>query len=87
MEVSTPDQSPAHWRACVGKRMKPTTLSHQNYGGGEVNLVREIKVTIKRATFTTDATIQVQARAPVDLLLGTNVYTASLRFCILSIRC
>ena len=53
--------------------MKPTTLSLQNYGGGEVNLVREIKVTIKRAAFTTDTTIQVQAGAPVDLLLGTNV--------------
>lgn len=67
-----PDQFPADWRACVRKRMKPTTLSLQTYGG-EVNLVREVKVTIKRAAITTDATIQVQAGAPIDLLLGTDV--------------
>ena len=53
--------------------MRPTTLSLQNYGGGEVNLVREMEVTIRRANFTINATIQVQAGAPVDLLLGTDV--------------
>ena len=55
-----PRQSPTDWRACVEKQMKPTTLSLQNYGGGEVNLVREIKVTIKRAAFT-DAIIQFKS--------------------------
>ena len=52
--------------------MKSTTLSLQNCGRGEVNLVREIKVTIKQAAFITDATIQVKTRAPVNLLLGTD---------------
>ena len=34
-----------------------------------MNLVREIRVTIKRVT---EVTVQVQAGAPVDLLLGTD---------------
>ena len=49
-------------------------LSLQNYGGGKVNLVREIEVTLKRASFKTKATIQVQAGALVDLLLGTDTH-------------
>ena len=32
-----------------------------------MNLVREIQVTIKRASFTAEVTVQVQAGAPVDL--------------------
>ena len=66
-------QDPDDWKHSVEKRLKPTTLSLRSYGGSDVNLVREIRVTLKRANHVTDAIVQVHAGAPVDLLLGTDV--------------
>lgn len=46
-----PKWHPSDWKGLVEKRLKPTILSLQSYCGGEVNLVREIRVTInKQAT-------------------------------------
>ena len=38
-----------------------------------MNIVHEIKVTIAGLSFSVEATIQMHAGAPVDLLLGTDV--------------
>ena len=65
-------QDPAEWRASVERRLKPTNLTLRDHGGSEVPLVREVELSLKRESFVTTATIQVQAAAPVDLLLGTD---------------
>ena len=57
----------------MNKHLKPTTFKLQNYGGGEVAIVREVEITLGKAGFTTNATVQVQAGALIDLLLGTDV--------------
>ena len=57
----------------MNKRLKPTTLKLQNYGGGEVAIVCEVEITLGKAGFTTNATVQVQAGTLIDLLLGTDV--------------
>ena len=68
-----PHQSPSNWRAEVEKRLLPPSVPLRKYGGGELNIVREIRVTLTRLTFSVEATVQVHAGAPVDLLLGTDV--------------
>ena len=55
------------------KQLLPPSVPLRNYGGGELNIVREIKVTLARLSFSVEATIQVHAGAPVYLLLGTDV--------------
>ena len=54
-------------------RLKPSTLDLQSYGGGRLNLVRQLTVTLSTPGHTVEAVIQVQSGAPVDLLLGTDL--------------
>ena len=61
-----------HWRAAMELRLKPSTLDLQSYGGGRLNLVRQLTVTLSTPGHTVEAVIQVQSGAPVDLLLGTD---------------
>ena len=66
-------QSPADWRKEVEKRLEPSTVTLQNYGGGQLSLIRQIQVKLSKAGNQADAIIQVQQDAPVGLLLGTDV--------------
>ena len=67
-----PDQSPAEWRKSVEQRMVPPSMSLFCYGGGKLNLVKQMEVTLSRAGYTSTAIVQIQSGAPVDLLLGTD---------------
>ena len=49
----------------------PPSMSPFCYGGGKLNLVKQMEVTLSRAGYTT-AMAQIQSGAPVDLLLGTD---------------
>ena len=71
-----PTQSPEQWRKAVEKRLKKPSLNLNNYGGGELNLVRELEVEISRAGYSTKAVIQVHVGATVDLLLGTDLMSS-----------
>ena len=75
-------QSPADWREEVEKRMEPSTVALQNYGGGQLPLIQQIRVKLSKAGNQADAIIQVQHDAPVGLLLGTDVL-APLGFTVL----
>ena len=69
-----PEQSPAEWHTEVEKRLEPPSVTNlRSYGGGELKLARQIKVSLSRVGGKTiDAVLQVQSNAPVDLLgLGT----------------
>ena len=75
-------QSPADWRAEVEKRLEPSMVALQNYGGDKLPLIRQIQVNLSKAGKQVDAIIQVQHDAPVGLLLGTDVL-AQLGFAML----
>ena len=68
-----PNQSPADWRKAVHTRLQPTTVSLHRYGGGKLAIVRQAQCLIAREGYEVDAILQVQMKAPVDLLLGTDV--------------
>ena len=57
--------------------MEPPSFTNlRNYGGGELKLARQSKVSLSRVGGKTiDAVLQVQSNAPVDLLLGTDLGT------------
>ena len=53
-----------------------------NYGGGEVNIIGQLPVSLKLGDKECRATILVQKGAALDLLLGTDLQT-QLGFCVL----
>ena len=68
-----PDQTPEEWRRWVEARLQPPTLTLKNYGGGQLFLLRQIKVSLKRGDHAVEATIMVQKDPPEDLLVGTDL--------------
>ena len=82
-----PEQSPAEWRTEVEKRLEqPSFTNLQNYGGGELKLARQIRVSLSRVGGKTiEAVLQVQSNAPVDLLLGTDLQS-QLGFVLMSVE-
>ena len=55
------------------KRLKTSSLSINNYGGGEVNIISQILVTLTHGKKNCQAMVQVQTGASIELLLGTDV--------------
>ena len=82
-----PEQSPAEWRTEVERRLEqPSFVNLQNYGGGELKLARQIRVSLSRVGGKTiEAVLQVQNNAPVDLLLGTDLQS-QLGFVLMSVE-
>lgn len=68
-----PRQSPQQWREAVQKRLQKPSIPLRNYGGGELNLVRELEVKIARAGYSMKSVIQIHVGSSVELLLGTDV--------------
>ena len=66
-------QTAEEWKTEVNKRLEPSTVVLHNYGGDQLNLVRQIKVTVSKAGRGVDTVVQVQRDAPVGLLLGTDL--------------
>ena len=65
-----PDQSPTGWVEEVRKRIKPSSMALHSYGGvthGWAGLLQTLK-----GGFSIESVLQVQPRAPVDLILGTD---------------
>ena len=57
----------------IEKRFLPPTLSINNFGGGEVYVISQLTIKLKRGTKMYQTTILVQKGVPLDLLLGTDV--------------
>ena len=66
-------QTPEAWKTEVKKRLKPPTVTLRSYGGGVLDVVGQICCQVSRGSYKTDAVIQVQNGAPVDLLIGTDL--------------
>ena len=65
-------QSPEQWKDEMLQKLKPSTVSLQNYGGGRLELIRQTSIILTRNGHTTCAIVQVQKDAPVELLLGSD---------------
>ena len=68
-----PGTTPEQWRRKVKERLQPTTLTLHNYGGDQLNIVRQVEVNLAYGDHSVVATIQVQAAAPTALLIGTDL--------------
>ena len=61
------------WKQEIQKNFQEPTLPVNNYGGGDVNVVGQLLVTLQVENKECQATILVQTGAKVDLVLGTNL--------------
>ena len=68
-------QTPAEWEKEVKARMEPPAITLRNYGGGELNIVRQMTVVIERGDHKCQAVVLIQKGAPLDLLLGTDLHS------------
>ena len=74
-KIRTPNQTLEEWKQEVKDRFQTTSLSVNNYGSGEVNIVGQLPVSLKLGDKEYHAIILVQKGATVDLLLGTDLLT------------
>ena len=81
-KLRTPNQTLEEWKQKVKDRFQTATLSVNNYGGGEVNVVGQLSISLKLGDKECHAIILVQKGATVNLLLGTDLLT-QLGFCVL----
>lgn len=66
-------ESLAQWQRRVKDRLQPMAMHLRSYSGNELPIFKQIRVQLLRDTFATEAWIQVQKDAPVDILLGTDI--------------
>ena len=66
-------QLPSEWMVVVEKRFQPPCLPPKSYGGHKLNLVGQLQITLTGASHVTEAVLQVQKDAPVQLLLGMDL--------------
>ena len=81
-KLRTPNKTLEEWQQEVKDQFQTTSLSVDNYGGGEVNVISQLPVSLKLGDKEYCAIILVQKGATVDLLLGTDLLT-QLGFCVL----
>ena len=67
------DQSPEDWRKEVASRIQPPSLTIRSYGGGEINMIGQLTVSLTLGDRKCQATVLVQKGASVDLLLSTDI--------------
>ena len=72
MQNHKPSESPVEWGRGVKQWLEEPTVSLCSYGGGELNVVSQVKCRISRDNFVVETVLQVQRGAPVDLLLSTD---------------
>ena len=68
-----PGQSPQEWTDYVQSRMQQLTVTLQSYGGGTLNILRQMTVQMSKGSRHYPVMAYIQDGAPVDLLLGTDV--------------
>ena len=75
-------QTPAEWQKSVRNRLHPPTIKLNSYGGGELNVIKQLTAVLSRGNRQCRATVLVQKDAPLDFLLGTDLQ-AKLGFFVL----
>ena len=69
----TDGQTVQDWKEWVEEKLKPPSLSVSNYGGGEVNIISQMLVTLTHGEKACEVVVLVQTGASLELLLGTDV--------------
>ena len=67
------EQTRDQWKAEMRERITRTAVKLRTYGGETLALVGEVTVSMRRGEYHTEATILVQNKAPVEVLLGTDL--------------
>ena len=67
------DQTHEEWEKDVRARLKLPELTLRSYGGGRLNIVRQIEATLCHAGKKIKAVLFVQKGAPLNLLIGTDL--------------
>ena len=68
-------QATEEWKQQVQSKFQTPSIAVNNYGGGMVNIISQIPVSLKLGDKECHATILVQKGATLDLLLGTDLLT------------
>ena len=67
------EQTPTEWKSEVRHRLKPPEVTLHSYGGGGLDIVGQILVTLRCGPHHHTAVVLVQKQAPEALLLGTDL--------------
>ena len=68
-----PDQTVKEWEVSVRKRLQYSSVRLQSYRGGKLNIIGQIEVNLERGSNQTKAVVQIQNKALVKLLIGTDL--------------
>ena len=60
-------------KEAIRKRLAPTTLHLEGYGGESIPIVKQGKVNLTRGPYTVEACLQIQSNPPAELLLATDL--------------
>ena len=73
-------QTKEDWKAEMKSRVEKSTVNLCNFGGGRLDVIGQMIVSITRGNYQTKAVILVQDKTPLNLLVGTDLL-ATLGFC------
>ena len=68
--------SPQEWKKVMAGRFEAPSVTLKSYGGGRLNIVAQLRVTLCHGNFNTNTTVLVQKDAPNELLIGTDVQSS-----------
>ena len=68
-----PDQTVKEWEDSVRKRLQYSSVRLQSYGRGKLNIIGQIEVNLERGSNQTKVVVQIQNKAPVELLIGKDL--------------
>ena len=67
------EQIVEEWKEEVKNRLKSPSLTLRNYGGNELNILKEVTVKLERGGYSCTAVVFLQKNPPHDLLIGTDL--------------
>ena len=66
-------QTKEDWKAEMKSRVEKSTINLCNFGGGRLDVIGQMIVSITRGNYQTKAVILVQDKTPLNLLVGTDL--------------
>ena len=68
-------QTPAQWREETSARFQPPSVLLKAYSGHKLDITSQVNLQLTHGSHIVEATVLVQAKAPHELLLGTDLQT------------
>ena len=66
-------QTVEQWKEEVRNRLRSPSLTLKNYGGNEINILKETSVKLERGGYSCTEVVLLQKNPPHDLLIGTDL--------------